>query len=155
MVYGRPGFQDESEESESEASVASPRGAEPTDQDVGSPDHEESEDETEESRRAALEAALRRHQMQFLQESSLLPVNGNDTDMTRNGLDGKGKKGGKEVKSVWDLGMDDLEDEEDEDESESDEDDDEVDEDAVLPTKRGSRQLPLTFSKGRLRTKRD
>ncbi|GAA5949519.1 hypothetical protein JCM3765_002688 [Sporobolomyces pararoseus] len=83
-------------------------------------DESEAEEDSEETRRKELEAALRRHQLQFLQESSLLPLNSGEDDDEGETNSKKDKKGkGKEVKSVWDLGMDDLEDEEEESESES------------------------------------
>ncbi|GAA5908016.1 Atg39p [Sporobolomyces salmoneus] len=108
----RPGFNEPSSDSEHSDSASD-----------NSDNDEDQEEDPEESRHAALEAALRRHQLQFLQELSLLPLNHDDESelVGTAKRDHKGK--GKEVKSVWDLGMDDLEDEEDEDSEESEESD--------------------------------
>jgi hypothetical protein len=74
---------------------------------------EEGDEQDEEERRAAMLAALERHQAELLG----VPL----ASTSRTAVEDDGVK---EQKSVWDMGMDDLEDEEDEDSEENDSDDD-------------------------------
>lgn len=82
-------------------------------------DGEQGEQDDEEIRRQQLEAALRKHQMQFLQDSNLMSAEREEPSQTATAKD---TSKGKEVKSVWDLGMDDLEDEDEDDEEEQEDD---------------------------------
>ncbi|GAA6023613.1 hypothetical protein JCM11491_006056 [Sporobolomyces phaffii] len=77
------------------------------------------------TRQQALEAAWRKHQLQFLHDASLAPVVAADDEADAGRRTGssaaKGKGKPQEVKSVWDLGIDDLEEDDDDDDDEESE----------------------------------
>ncbi|GAA5866488.1 hypothetical protein JCM1840_001333 [Sporobolomyces johnsonii] len=78
----------------------------------------EGDDQDEDAQRQAMLAALQAHQASFLAEA--LPVASTSKAVLQDGMAAKDKP--KEVKSVWDMGMEDLEeDSESEDEEEEDE----------------------------------
>ncbi|GAA5914528.1 hypothetical protein JCM5296_003059 [Sporobolomyces johnsonii] len=78
----------------------------------------EEDDQDEDAQRQAMLAALQAHQASFLAEA--LPVASTSKAVLQDGMGAKDKP--KEVKSVWDMGMEDLEeDSESEDEEEEEE----------------------------------
>ncbi|GAA5892087.1 hypothetical protein JCM6882_005691 [Rhodosporidiobolus microsporus] len=106
----------------------------------GGEDSEEDSEDDEDSRRAAMLAALEAHQAALLGDSAPFASTSRASAV---------KEAKKETKSVWDLGMDDLEDEEESDEEEEDEDVEEEEEMVVKPGRAAAVQVVAFSEPGR------
>ncbi|GAA5972676.1 hypothetical protein JCM11641_002969 [Rhodosporidiobolus odoratus] len=110
----RPRYGASSSGSSSDSETGSVAGAPAADGDEDA----DTDDDDEESRRAQMLAALEAHQAAMLGFD--LPVASTSKEPAEVGT--------REVKSVWDMGMDDLEGEEESEDEDEDEDDEDVDE---------------------------
>ncbi|GAA5856193.1 hypothetical protein JCM8547_000813 [Rhodosporidiobolus lusitaniae] len=97
------------------------------------------DDEDEDERRRKMLAALEAHQAALL--GDVMPAASTSKSVGQD----LGMPSGKEQKSVWDLGMDDLEDEEDEDDDDEEDEDPDQKETAALPVSRAPAAQVVAF----------